>query len=73
MVLGTVFSGEMEKILQLKDTVAYQAGVIRLANGGNTDTIYGDSKHGELSGGELLIVSQFIEPIAQAPTLLDAK
>ena len=73
MVLGTIFDGEVEKVLQLEDAVTNQTGIISLANGGNKDPIQGNSKLGELSSGKLLIVSQFVESITQTSTLLDTK
>ena len=73
MVLGTIFDGEVKKVLQLENEVANQTGIICLANGGYTDTIHGNSMHEELSSGKLFVVCQFILQITQAPTLLVPK
>ena len=58
-------------MLEIEDGVTEQKGIISLANGGNPDTIHGDSKLRLLSGLELLIVGKFILPVTQNPSLLN--
>ena len=73
VVLGTVLDCEMKEMLQLKDAIAYKAGIVSLSDGGDTDVVHEDAKHGVLGRAELLVVGKFVEPVSKAPTLLDAK
>ena len=73
VVLGAVFHGELEEVLQLEDTVTYKAGIVCLADGGDTDSIHGEPKLGVLSGGQLLVVGEFVEPITKAAALLHSE
>ena len=73
MVLSAILDSEMKEMLQLEDAVAHKAGIIGLSDGGDTDVVHEDAKHGELGSVELLVVSKFVEPIAQASALFHAK
>ena len=44
-----------------------------MANGGDTNSIHGEPKHGVLGCGELLVVGQFVETVTKTSTLLDSK
>ena len=63
MVFGTVMLCWVKEMLEIEDGVTEQKGIISLANGGNPDTIHGDSKLRLLNGLELLIVGKFILPV----------
>ena len=73
MVLGTVLFSELEEMLQLEDAVTDKAGVVGLADGGHTDVAHDKAKLGELGSGQLLVVSQFVEPVTEDSTLLNTK
>ena len=73
MVLGAVLFCQLEEMLQLKDAVTDKASVIGLANGGHTDVAHGEAELGELGSGQLLIVSQLVEPVTQESPLLHTK
>ena len=73
MVLGAILDCEVKEMLQLKDAIAHEAGIIGLSDGGDTDVVHEDAKYGELGRVELLVVGKFVEPVAQASALFHAK
>ena len=72
MVLLTVLHSELEEMLQLKDAVTDKSSVIGLADGGDADVVDDNSKLGELGSGELLIVGQLVQSVAEDTALLHA-
>ena len=51
MVLGTILFCKMEEVLQLKDAVTEEAGVVSLAYRRHSDVVHEQAKLGILSCG----------------------
>ena len=63
----------MEEMLQLKNTITEEAGVISLTNRGDTDIVQKEAKLRALSCGELFIISKLIQSVTVAPALLNTQ